>query len=134
MDLSRVVLWPCAAGLVAYGLWCGVDPHAGVAALTGLGIGSAAATVEAMAMYGGLLVGLGVFLGIGALRATWTAPALGGLALAFGGLALARLAGMGLHGPVGMQVFAATVELVVAALAVVALVRHRPSSEPARRA
>lgn len=129
-----MVLWPCAVGLIAYGLWCGVDPQAGVAALTGLGIASAPATVEAMAMYGGLLVGLGVFLGIGALRATWTAPALGALALAFGGLALARLVGMGLHGPVGMQVFAAAVELVVTAIAVAALVRHRPPSQPARRA
>lgn len=132
MDLARSVLWACAAGLVAYGLWCIVNPHAGVAALTGLGLGNAPATVEAMAMYGGLQVGLGGFLGVGALRATWTAPALGALALAFGGLALARLAGMGLHGVVGMQVFAAAVELVVVALAVTALRRHPSPPGPGR--
>ena len=123
MKLARVLLGLSGSGLALYGLWCLADPHAGVAGTTGLGLVSAPATVEAMAMYGGLSTGLGVFLLLGALRPAWTVPALGALALTFGALGLARLAGMGLHGPAGVQIFAAAVELVVAALALVSLRR-----------
>lgn len=118
--LALGLLWASAAALVAYGVWSVLDPQASVAALTGLGLGSTSATVEAMAMYGGLQIGLGLFLGAAATRPGWMPPALCLVALTMTGLAVTRLGAMAWHGLVPLEAGYAAVELVLTALAIVA--------------
>jgi len=122
-----LVIALCALGFFAFGLWLFADP---VGALGKIGIASTSAigTIELRAFYGGMEIGLGLFLGWCALRPEWQAAGLWLVLLANGGAGLARLlavllAGMSLGGASlgGYLGWALAWELGFAALAGLAL-------------
>ena len=85
-----LVLALCALGFFAFGLWLLVDP---AAALGKIGINATSATglVELRAFYGGMELGLGLFLAWCTLRPEWRQAGLWLVLLANGGAGLARL-------------------------------------------
>jgi len=88
-----LVIALCALGFLAFGLWLFADP---VGALSKVGIASTSATgtIELRAFYGGMELGLGLFLGWCALRPEWQSAGLWLVLLANRGAALARLLGI----------------------------------------
>ena len=58
-----VVLALCALGFFGFGLWLLVDP-AGALGKIGIAALSPTGTVELRAFYGGMEIGLGLFLGL----------------------------------------------------------------------
>ena len=61
MTLARWVLIITGISFTGYGLVCAVDPVGVVGRFTGFGLEGDSAVVEALAMYGGLQVGFGLF-------------------------------------------------------------------------
>jgi hypothetical protein len=118
-----VVIALCALGFLGFGLWLLADP---VGALAKVGVTSSSATgsIELRAFYGGMEIGLGLFLGWCALRPEWQAAGLWLVLLANGGAGLARLLGILLGGASlgGYLAWALAWELGFAALAALALV------------
>ena len=112
----------CALGFLAFGLWLLADP-AGALAKIGVATTSATGTIELRAFYGGMEIGLGLFLGCCALRPEWQAAGLWLVLLANGGAGLARLLGIALAGASagGYLGWALAWELGFAALAALAL-------------
>ena len=87
-----VVLALCSLGFLGFGLWLLLDP-AGALGRIGIAATSPTGTVELRAFYGGMEIGLGLFLGWCVLRPDWQAAGLWLVVLANGGAGLARLAG-----------------------------------------
>nr|WP_090423740.1 DUF4345 family protein [Pseudomonas flavescens] len=97
MSLARVylvvqLLLLGAAGIL-YGLW----PHE-MASLSGMLMMESAAVTDVRARYGGLPLGLALFLGLAAWHQALLRPALILLLVLYAGLALARLTGIVLDG------------------------------------
>jgi hypothetical protein len=92
-----VVLALCALGFLGFGLWLLVDPAAALAKI-GINAGSAVGLVELRALYGGMELGLGLFLAWCALRPEWRQAGLWLVLLANGGAGLARVLAIGLGG------------------------------------
>jgi len=117
-----LVIALCALGFLAFGLWLFADP---VGALSKVGIASTSATgtIELRAFYGGMELGLGLFLGWCALRPEWQSAGLWLVLLANGGAGLARLLGILLAGASlgGYLAWALAWELGFAALSALAL-------------
>ena len=92
-----IVLALCALGFLGFGAWLLVEP---TGALAKIGIGATTPTglVELRAFYGGLEIGLGLFLGWCLLRPEWREAGLWLVVLANGGLGLARLLAIWLGG------------------------------------
>lgn len=89
-----------------------------------LGLDHPSARTEVRAFYGGLEIGLGVFLLLSACRTGWMAPGLLAALLIFGGTAIARVVGMVLdHSSERTMITILLVELVFAAAAAVAFAR-----------
>src|SRR6478736_235157 len=86
----NVVLALCAFGFLAFGLWLLVDP-AGALGKIGIEARNATGLVELRAFYGGMELGLGLFLAWCALRPEWRQAGLWLVLLANGGAGLARL-------------------------------------------
>jgi hypothetical protein len=84
------------AGFLAFGLWLIVDPVDGLAPV-GIG-GSNAGVIELRAFYGGLELGLGLFLLRCATRPGWRSPGIWAVLLINGGIGLTRLLGIALSG------------------------------------
>lgn len=84
-------------GFVAFGLWLTVDPARGLATV-GVSALNAAGLIELRALYGGLELGLGIFLLRCAMRPDWRRPGLWALLLGNGGIGLVRLAGVVMTG------------------------------------
>lgn len=120
MGWVKVFLWFNAASFLGYGLACLLMPSL-PAGYAGFELGTPPGTVEVMAMYGGLQAGFGVLLVKGALDADWRVTALRALAIVVGGLGIARLLGVVMHGHDPYNLSAMVYELVTAGLAVVAL-------------
>jgi hypothetical protein len=91
-----VVLALCALGFFAFGLWLFADPGALVP--IGIHASSGIAQAELRAFYGGMELGLGLFLGLCALRPAWREAGLWLVLLANGGAGLARLSAILLGG------------------------------------
>jgi hypothetical protein len=121
---ERITLWLGGLGFLGFGTAFLVDPL-GVFALTGVALQGSVAAVELRAFYGGLEVGLGLFL----LGADLAGARRAGLLLvlaSYGGIALARLLGIALaSGGSGFLWAALAVEATLALLALVALAGHR---------
>ena len=123
MKLFQVlVIALCALGFLAFGLWLLADPG-GALAKIGIATTSATGTIELRAFYGGMEIGLGLFLGWCALRPEWQAAGLWLVLLSTGGAGAARLLGIALAGasPGGYLGWALAWELGFAALAALAL-------------
>ena len=112
----------CISGLIliAYGVACAMNP-ALPASLIGMELGEAGGAIEFVAMYGGLQTAMGLFFLHAGLRPLRQHLGLQCLALFLGSLGAARLAGIFVHGPDSYNVGAACFELVIAALALLAM-------------
>jgi hypothetical protein len=121
-----VVLALCAFGFLAFGLWLLVDP-AGPLGKIGIEARDATGLVELRAFYGGMELGLGLFLAWCALRPEWRQAGLWLVLLANGGAGLARLRAIGLGGASlsGYLGWALLWELGFAALGGLALAANR---------
>lgn len=119
---TMLVIAACALGFLAFGLWLFADP-VGALAKVGVASTSTTGTIELRAFYGGMEIGLGLFLGWCALRPEWQAAGLWLVLLANGGAGLARLLGIFLGGASlgGYLGWALAWELGFAALAGLAL-------------
>jgi len=117
-----VVLALCALGFLGFGLWLLVEP-AGTLAKIGIDASSPIGLVELRAFYGGLELGLGLFLACCLLRPDWQAAGLWLVLLANGGMGLSRLLAIWLGGAAvgGYLAWALLWELGFAALAGLAL-------------
>jgi hypothetical protein len=92
-----VLLILAGAGFLGFGLWLTVDPAGGLAAV-GITAANPAGLIELRALYGGLELGLGIFLLLCAARPAWRRPGLWSVLLGNGGMGLTRLAGIALSG------------------------------------
>jgi hypothetical protein len=86
---TRAFLGLVALIFIAYGAACGLDPSL-PARLAGLSIAAADGYAEMSAMYGGLQIGVGLFLVLGALQPLLQRPALVLLVIGIGFLAAFR--------------------------------------------
>ena len=97
MERFRIILLSLAGlGFLGFGLAIVAAPEA-VLAPVGIS-GTAAGLVELRAFYGGLELGLAAFLFACAAKPAWRVPGLWSVALINGGIAAARLLGIGLTG------------------------------------
>jgi hypothetical protein len=127
--LPALLLTLAGAGFLGFGLWLIVDPAGGLATV-GIGALSPAGLIELRAFYGGLEVGLGIFLLLCAARPEWRRPGLWAVLLGNGGIGLTRLGSIAASGVFTPFFGAALVwELGFAALAAWAL--SRPLQERA---
>jgi hypothetical protein len=119
--LPTVVLALCALGFLGFGLWLLFDP----AAMEKVGIQatSKVGTVELRAFYGGMEIGLALFLAACLWKPEWRAAGLWLVLLSNGGAGLARLLAIGLGGAAlgGYLAWALLWELGFAALAALSL-------------
>ena len=88
-----LVLALAALAFLGFGLWLLADPG-GALGRIGIQAHSITGLVELRAFYGGMEVGLGLFLGACALRPGWRVAGLWLVLLSSGGAGCARLAGM----------------------------------------
>ncbi|HEX4852877.1 MULTISPECIES: DUF4345 family protein [Arenimonas] len=121
---GTVVLVLAALGFLGFGLAIVAAPEA-VLAPVGIS-GTAAGLVELRAFYGGLELGLAAFLFACAAKPAWRAPGLWSVALANGGIAAARLLGIGLSGEFTGFFAAALAWEIGFTLAAVLALRGRP--------
>lgn len=115
---TQVFLWSCGAAFVLIGANTFVDPLRAMAPLE-LNVNTVSALNELRATYGGMQVGIGLFLMAGARWATLTRPVLLAQALMLGGLAAGRLVGVALDGlPNGFVQALLVLETTIAVLSV----------------
>lgn len=131
MAFARIVLWLSGLGFIAFGAAFMLDPL-GTLAATGIVLSGDLAAAELRAFYGGFELGVGALILASDLAARHRPY---GLMLAFGaygGIAIGRVIGM-VAGSVATPFlwFALAVEVVLAVLASIALMRLRRASTPA---
>lgn len=115
---TQVFLWSCGAAFVLIGANTFVDPLRAMAPLE-LNVNTVSALNELRATYGGMQVGIGLFLMAGARWAALTRPVLLAQALMLGGLAAGRLVGVALDGlPNGFVQALLVLETAIAVLSV----------------
>ncbi len=110
-----------------------------VADFVNIKLEDALARFDFRAVYGGLQLGLGLWIGVAALRKAWRLPALNLTALALGGLLLGRALARALDaespGPIGFGIMGLEVAgLAVTAFAMVRLRRARAEEVAQERA
>lgn len=127
--MARAYLILIGLTFAAFGLWLLADPDA-LTRLAGIGMEGPQARNELRAFYGGLEIGIGIFLLGCALRRQRVDFGLGLIACALGGAGLARLASILQDGTEGWRMPAiAAVEIGAAAVALV-LLGARPAPAP----
>ena len=126
--VTRVALALGALGFVAFGAVLLVAPT--LLAVVDVGVPSAAARSDVRAVYGGVELGLGLFLGACVSRPTWHHAGLAAQCLALGGAVAGRLVSLVLDGgPNRVSLVFLAVEAAGAVLALAALrVRSRAAS------
>ncbi|MFT3807118.1 DUF4345 family protein [Arenimonas sp.] len=93
---SRIVLLLAGLGFLGFGGWLAISPQT---ALEPLGVrASAAGWIELRAFYGGLELGLAIFLFMAAWHRRWRRAGLWVVMLGNAGIGLTRLACLGLGG------------------------------------
>lgn len=127
MGLARFALIFTGISFLGYGLFCWFVPDT-IGNFTAMGMDSAAARTEVIAMYGGLQTGTGIFFLLAGLRQDWVLPGISALVLIMGGLAVARSSGMGMFGLTGYNEGAALYESLTALVGIIALLRVAPRS------
>lgn len=123
MGFARIVLWLSGLGFIAFGAAFMLDPL-GTLASTGIVLSGDLAAAELRAFYGGFELGVGALILASDLAARHRPYGLMLALGAYGGIAIGRMIGM-LVGSVGTPFlwFALGVEVLLAALALVALLR-----------
>lgn len=91
--MGLLVLGILGFGFLCFGVGFAVVPE-GMGAFVGLEMPTPTATADVRAIYGGLEIGLGVFLIACARRPEWLRPGLLAAGYAFGFIAAARLGGI----------------------------------------
>lgn len=99
----RAALLALAASFVAFGVAFLLSP-AKLAELAGLSAPGKLGLIELRAFYGGLEIGLGVFLAVTAMRRDWQLPGLLAALLSLIGVVAARIYGMTVEGWPGATV------------------------------
>lgn len=127
MRTTQIFLWLQALGLIGLGLAYFIRPHE-MTNLSGMLLLAQAAITDVRAYYGGLQMGLGVFLLLACRQAELIRAALILLVLIYSALALARIGGLWLDGGFEQtfNLTALLIEVVSAALALW-LLRRLPS-------
>lgn len=122
MLFARILLALQALALVGLGLAYFIRPHE-MSNLSGMLLMAPAAITDVRAYYGGLQIGLGVFLLLAMSRLELVRAALMLLVLVYAGLALGRIGGLWLDGGIQQtfNLYALLIELVSAGLAFAAL-------------
>jgi hypothetical protein len=122
-----LVLALCALGFLAFGSWLLAEPT-GALGRIGIQARSAVGLVELRAFYGGMEIGLGLFLAGCCARPQWQPAGLWLVVLANGGAGLARLFALWLGGAAmaGYLVWALLWELGFCALGGIALALKQP--------
>ena len=121
---TQVFLVLCGLAFVLIGINTFVDPLRAVAPLE-LNVNTVSALNELRATYGGMQIGIGLFLLAGVGRAALTRPALLAQALLVGGLVVGRLVGIALDGlPSGFVQGLLALELTISVLSVLLYRRH----------
>ena len=92
-----LVLALCALGFLGFGTWLLADPASALAKI-GIHASSPTGLVELRAFYGGMELGLGLFLAGCLWRPEWREAGLWLVVLANGGAGLARLLAIGMGG------------------------------------
>ncbi|MFO0565552.1 MAG: DUF4345 domain-containing protein [Polyangiaceae bacterium] len=125
----RAVLLALAAGYVAFGVAALLAPQK-LAAFADLGTVSKLGLIELRAFYGGIEIGLGVFLAVTAMRKEWQLPGLLAALLSLLGIASARVYGMTVEGWPGISVLLfLAIEVAGVVLAGIGLARVRKAPE-----
>ena len=96
-DLRRLVLLLTGIVFGGFGLLCLLYPEL-PATITGIGLPTPTAQIEAQAVYGGLQIGMGILLLFCAFVPKWSVIGTWIVVAQVGGLALARGAGVANHG------------------------------------
>jgi len=123
--LVKLFLILCALAFIYIGLATFHDPLAALAPVE-ITSNSVSALNELRANYGGLQIGIGLLLLIGALLPSMTRPALLVQALLVGGLAAGRLISIGLDGlPNGFVLMLLALESTIALLSAVFFLQGR---------
>lgn len=131
MTFARLVLIVSAALFLGFGGWLALAPEA-LGRFVRVDTADAVTRTEIRAFYGGLEIGLGLFLLIGACIRRWIAAALVAVILAFGGTAAGRALGLVLDAPQAPAVLAfLLVEVALAILGAAALARFVTQYPPA---
>ena len=91
--MGRTVLWIMGLGFLAFGVAYLVDPH-GMMSMVGVELDSASGAADVRAIYGGLEIGVGLFLLACARQDSWIPPGLLASAYAFSLVGGARLVGI----------------------------------------
>lgn len=121
---TQVFLGLCGLAFVLIGINTFVDPLRAVAPLE-LNANTVSALNELRATYGGMQIGIGLFLLAGVGMAALMRPALLAQALLVGGLVVGRLVGIALDGlPSGFVQGLLALELTIAVLSVLLYRRH----------
>lgn len=97
MKIAKTVLLFVGAGFIAFGLTGLLMPEMLVGAV-GIDLTAEQSRTEIRAMYGGMQVGIGIFLLFSALNPLWLRPGLALVILSCTGLASARLFGIQIEG------------------------------------
>lgn len=125
VKFARVALILGALGLAAFGIALLIAPA--LLGVVGIELPTPAARTEIRAFYGGLEIGLAIFLAAAARRDDWLRPALFAQAAVLGGIVIARLLGVLIDGSAEPMIFLfAAIEGAGAILGFVALRRLGP--------
>ena len=123
MSVPRILILLSAAAFAGFGVWFLAAPSA-LEDFASIGLSDPAARAEIRAMYGGLELGLAAFFRWCALSEQRYEAGLTASALAFLGLAIARLAGMALDSAfTAMHLSVFAVEVLASGLALWGLVK-----------
>lgn len=94
---ANLVLFLAGLGFLGFGVWLLLDPAGGLAGVD-IAATTPAGLIELRAFYGGLELGLGLFLLACARIPGWQRPGLWLTALGNGGIGLTRIAGIAMAG------------------------------------
>ncbi|MEL7309979.1 MAG: DUF4345 domain-containing protein [Pseudomonadota bacterium] len=123
MKLARVVLWIFALMTLTFGAVSLVAPQI-IAGAIKIEMLTPGAMTEIRSFYGGLELGLAAFWIAGAIKPELTRAALVSMVLAWGAVALSRIAGLVIDGGTASSLYYALVsEVAAAVMAYIALIR-----------
>jgi len=126
MKLSQRVLWVTSAAFVAFGLGFALAPQQLAEFVTGVGPSASNALIDMRATYGGVAIGIGLFIGICARRPAWVRPGLLVSLLTIAATASGRALGIIVDGsPNALMLVLLAAEIAFAGLYVFALRRDR---------
>lgn len=122
--LNKIILSITSIAFVGYGIFCFFNPDS-AADIIGYTLTTQDATMELVAMYGGMQLTIGIFCGLGIFRPDYVKPSLLLTTLGLGSLAISRLYSIVVTGytPADYTIIALAFEIPIASAALWALNR-----------